>query len=66
VSRKAGYTDNGSELFNRTGKPATLRRIVLEPANLVRYKHELTVHGLPEFRKSIGLDTEDQNQDQGH
>jgi RimJ/RimL family protein N-acetyltransferase len=63
VSRKAGYTDNGSELFNRTGKPATLRRIVLEPANLVRYKHPLTVHGLPEFRKSIGLDTADQNQD---
>jgi hypothetical protein len=38
------------------GKPATLQRIVLEPANLVRYSHELTVEGLPEFRRSIGLD----------
>lgn len=55
VSRKTGYTDNGSEPFNRLGKPATLRRIVLDPANLVRYKHPLTVAGLPEFRKSIGL-----------
>jgi RimJ/RimL family protein N-acetyltransferase len=60
VSRKTGYTDNGTEPFNRMGKPATLRRIVLEPANLLRYKHELTVRGLPEFRESIGLDTEDE------
>ena len=56
VSRKTGYTDNGSEPFNRMGKPATLRRIVLEPANLVRYRHELTVEGAPAFRTSIGLD----------
>jgi len=56
VSRKTGYTDNGSEPFNRMGKPATLRRIALDPANLVRHKHELTVAGLPEFRRSIGLD----------
>jgi hypothetical protein len=46
--------------FNRMGKQATLRRIVLEPANLVRYAHELTVDGLPEFRESIGLDPENQ------
>lgn len=59
VSRKTGYTDNGSEPFNRMGKPATLRRIVLEPASLVRYSRALTVEGLPGFRKSIGLDTED-------
>jgi hypothetical protein len=45
---------------NRLGKPAIMRRIVLEPANLVRYKHDLTVEGLPGFRKSIGLDTDDQ------
>lgn len=56
VSRKTGYADNGSEPFNRMGKPATLRRIALDPASLVRYPHELTVQGLPEFRKSIGLD----------
>ena len=56
VSRKTGYTDNGSEPFNRMGKPATLRRIALDPANLIRHKHELAVEGLPEFRESIGLD----------
>ena len=55
VSRKTGYTDNGSEPFNRMGKPATLRRIALDPASLVRYQHALTVAGLPEFRASIGL-----------
>jgi RimJ/RimL family protein N-acetyltransferase len=55
VSRKTGYTDNGTEPFNRMGKPATLRRIALQPADLVRYKHGLTVDGLPEFRRSIGL-----------
>ncbi len=58
VSRKTGYADNGSEPFNRMGKPATLRRIVLEPASLVRYQHPLTVDGLPPFRKSIGLEEE--------
>ena len=56
VSRKTGYSDNGSEPFNRMGKPATLRRIALDPASLVRCPHALTVQGLPEFRKSIGLD----------
>ena len=56
VSRKTGYADNGTERRNRLGKPATLRRIVLEPANLVRYPHELAVDGLAEFRGSIGLD----------
>jgi hypothetical protein len=30
--------------------------LILEPANLVRYQHPLTVEGLPEFRRSIGLD----------
>jgi RimJ/RimL family protein N-acetyltransferase len=57
VSRKTGYTDNGTERYNRLGKPAIMHRIILEPANLVRYKHELTVEGLPEFRASIGLDS---------
>jgi RimJ/RimL family protein N-acetyltransferase len=56
VSRKVGYTDNGTERFSRLGKPAIMHRVILEPANLVRFKHELTVAGLPEFRTSIGLD----------
>jgi hypothetical protein len=56
VSRKCGYTENGYELRTRMGKRATLQRIALERANLVRYEHELTVTGLPEFRRSIGLD----------
>jgi RimJ/RimL family protein N-acetyltransferase len=62
VSRKTGYTDNGSEPFNRMGKPAILRRIVLEPARLIRYEYPLTVAGLPAFRRSIGLETADPQQ----
>jgi hypothetical protein len=30
--------------------------LLLEPGNLVRYEHELIVEGLPEFRRSIGLE----------
>ena len=37
-------------------KPATLRRIILASENLVRYEHKLTVDGIGEFRRSIGLD----------
>jgi hypothetical protein len=59
VSRKTGYADNGTERRNRLGKPAIMHRILLEPANLVRYEHDLTVEGLPEFRESIGLDTDE-------
>jgi RimJ/RimL family protein N-acetyltransferase len=59
VSRKTGYADNGTEQRSRLGQPATLRRILLEPAALVRYDHKLTVAGLPAFRRSIGLDTAD-------
>jgi RimJ/RimL family protein N-acetyltransferase len=58
VSRKTGYTDNGAEQVNRLGESATLRRILLEPAGLVRYEHPLTVTGLTEFRASIGLDAD--------
>jgi RimJ/RimL family protein N-acetyltransferase len=61
VSRKCGYTENGRELRTRMGKRAVLQRIVLEPASLVRYPHELTVTGLPEFRRSIGLDQPDKD-----
>ena len=56
VSRKCGYRENGVSMRNRMGKPATLQMLVLEPGNLVRYEHELIVEGLPEFRRSIGLD----------
>jgi RimJ/RimL family protein N-acetyltransferase len=63
VSRKTGYTENGVDYVDRLGKPAVMRRIILEPANLVRYEHELTVAGLPEFRKSIGLDAGEPTQD---
>jgi RimJ/RimL family protein N-acetyltransferase len=56
VSRKTGYADNGVRHVSRQGKPATLREILLTPDRLVRFGHDLTVHGLPEFRHSIGLD----------
>ncbi len=56
VSRKTGYADNGVDWVNRLGNSAVMRRILLEPANLVRYKHDLMAEGVPEFRKSIGLE----------
>ena len=55
VSKKTGYTDNGVDRVARLGKPAIMRRVILEPENLVRYEHGLTVAGVPDFRKSIGL-----------
>jgi RimJ/RimL family protein N-acetyltransferase len=58
VSRKVGYTENGRDRHNRMGKPVTLVRLLLEPRNFVRYPHPLTVAGLPEFRRSIGLDAD--------
>jgi RimJ/RimL family protein N-acetyltransferase len=57
VSRKCGYRENGVSIRNRMGKPATLQQLILEPGNLLRYEHELAVEGLPEFRRSIGLDS---------
>jgi RimJ/RimL family protein N-acetyltransferase len=57
VSRKCGYQKNGVSIFNRLGKSATLQRLLLEPGNLVRYEHTLAVEGVPEFRRSIGLDS---------
>jgi RimJ/RimL family protein N-acetyltransferase len=57
VSRKCGYTANGVDVLKRMDKPATLQRIILEPGNLIRYEHKLAIEGLPEFRRSIGLDT---------
>jgi RimJ/RimL family protein N-acetyltransferase len=56
VSRKCGYAANGVSVLKRMDKPATLQLLILEPGNLIRYEHPLTVEGLPEFRRSIGLD----------
>lgn len=56
VSRKCGYRENGVFVVNRLGQPAQSRQLVLEPANLVRYPHPLTVEGGPAFRRSIGFD----------
>src|SRR6185437_12442299 len=63
VSRKTGYTENGVDRVSRLGNPAVMRRIVLEPGDLVRYKHDLTAEGIPEFRKSIGLDPDEMPQE---
>ncbi len=56
VSKKCGYRENGVTILKRNDQPATLQRLILESGNLVRYQHELIVEGLPEFRRSIGLD----------
>jgi RimJ/RimL family protein N-acetyltransferase len=56
VSRKTGYAENGIRHVSRQGEPATLQEILLTPDRLVRFGRDLTVHGLPEFRRSIGLD----------
>lgn len=56
VSRKTGYTENGVHRVNRQGRPATRVSLLLEPGALVRFPHALTVRGLPEFRRSIGLE----------
>lgn len=55
VSRKVGYTENGTEPVARMGKAATGQRFLLEPGRLVRYEHPVTVTGLDAFRRSIGL-----------
>jgi RimJ/RimL family protein N-acetyltransferase len=56
VSRKCGYTENGIAVVKRIDQRATLQRLILEPANLIRYEHALDVEGVPDFRRSIGLD----------
>ena len=55
VSKKVGYTEQGWRRVARVGKPAILQRMGLTADSLVRYEHELTVEGLPQFRRSIGL-----------
>jgi RimJ/RimL family protein N-acetyltransferase len=56
VSRKVGYTKNGWRQIERLGKPAVMQDLLLRRENFVRFEHSLTVEGLPEFRRSIGLD----------
>jgi RimJ/RimL family protein N-acetyltransferase len=56
VSKKVGYTEQGWRRMARLGQPATLQGLALTADRLVRYEHRLTVEGLPEFRRSIGLD----------
>jgi hypothetical protein len=56
VSRKAGYTENGVDIWAREGKPVPHQRFLLSRGNLVRYEHPLTVTGLAALRRSIGLD----------
>jgi RimJ/RimL family protein N-acetyltransferase len=56
VSRKVGYEDQGWRPVDRLGQQARLRHLLLEPTSLVRYGHPLTVSGVTEFRRSIGLD----------
>ncbi len=57
VSRKCGYLPNGLRTRNRMGTPATLQQLLLKPERFVRYEHALVVEGLPEFRRSIGLES---------
>jgi RimJ/RimL family protein N-acetyltransferase len=58
VSRKTGYVEHGWRRVARLGMPATVQGLLLEPARLVRYSHELMVEGLAAFRRSIGLDAD--------
>ena len=56
VSRKCGYRENGLYPQNRMDKRAIVQQLLLDPADLVRYPHPLTVEGVSAFRRSIGLD----------
>lgn len=56
VSRKVGYMKNGWRRIERLGKPAVMQDLLLLPEKFVRFDRELTVAGLPAFRRSIGLD----------
>ncbi|MGH3165755.1 MAG: hypothetical protein ACRDN0_07650 [Trebonia sp.] len=56
VSRKVGYMKNGWRRIERLGQPAVMQDLLLRPEKFARFEHELAVEGLPEFRRSIGLD----------
>jgi RimJ/RimL family protein N-acetyltransferase len=55
VSRKVGYVPTGTRRMERLGECATVQDFSLTPEALVRYEHPLTVAGLPELRRSVGL-----------
>ncbi len=59
VSRKVGYRLGGQKrLRRREGELAVNQQLVLCPEDLVRGDHDITVEGLPAFRRSIGLDAD--------
>jgi RimJ/RimL family protein N-acetyltransferase len=56
VSRKVGYTDNGTyRVQRRPGELAWSRRLLLTPARFVRSEHPLRVEGVEPLRAAIGL-----------
>lgn len=56
VSRKVGYRANGVEhRQRREGELATLQHLILAPDDFDRGEVRLEVHGLADFRRSIGL-----------
>ena len=56
VSRRVGYTDNGTTRHQRReGELAIARRLVLRPENFVRSAYPLEVDGLPELRAFLDL-----------
>lgn len=64
VSRKVGYRENGvRRLKRRDGELALNQMLVLRPEDLVRGEHPLQVEGLAAFRRSIGLDDTDNQED---
>lgn len=58
VSRKVGYRENGrSRTKRRDGELACLERLTLTPPELIRSEFEISVEGIPDVRRFIGLDT---------
>lgn len=56
VSRKVGYRDNGvRRVQRRPGELAENLELVLDPDDLVRSEHPLTVVGVDPLRRAIGL-----------
>lgn len=60
VSRKVGYTGDGTERERLNQRLAVLQRFRLTPSDLVRYQHPLSVEGLQPLRRSIGLSSTDE------
>lgn len=61
VSRKVGYRPGGqTRLRRREGELAVNQQLVLRPEDLVRGDDPITVEGVAAFRRSIGLDTPDE------